>query len=417
MKISRSIVLVALIFTAAFFGFQTFQLEQQKNEMKNDLIELSKIQYGLFNVDEWKIILAEIITEKIEEFNLEHSNREEMKKKIDSFLKVAINELEEGYYEKKSKSITGLFSSGVAYATGIFGVIKQDIPKFTDQILDFLNDKENRKAIRSYLIKKLNTYTDETFSKTDYSKVITIQNKYGQSDSATTKQQLENSIIVVDENNKSNKLMLIGIAVFSLLFLLLLPNATRFELGLFLFICFVFLAIGVLLPMIEIDARLSSISFSLLGQKIQFTDQVLYFKSKSILEVVKLMVFQNRVDLVLVGLLVLTFSVLFPIVKLISSFIYLLDPKKGNNSFISFMVFKSGKWSMADVMVIAVFMAYIGFDGIISEQLNQLEKIAPNLDLLTTNKSSLLFGFYSFTMFVLLGLFASQKIQSSTAAS
>ena len=33
--------------------------------MKEDLIELSKVKYGLFNVDEWKKVLARIITKKL----------------------------------------------------------------------------------------------------------------------------------------------------------------------------------------------------------------------------------------------------------------------------------------------------------------------------------------------------------------
>jgi hypothetical protein len=68
---------------------------------------------------------------------------------------------------------------------------------------------------------------------------------------------------------------------------------------------------------------------------------------------------------------------------------------------------------MADVMVVAIFMAYIGFDGIISEQLRSLQGIAKNLDLLTTNNSNLLFGFCSFTLFVILSLIISQKIRNT----
>ncbi len=68
---------------------------------------------------------------------------------------------------------------------------------------------------------------------------------------------------------------------------------------------------GLLLPMIEIDARISSIRFTLLGESILFEDQVLYYKSKSILQVVSLMLTQRRLDVLFVGLLVLLFSVLF----------------------------------------------------------------------------------------------------------
>jgi hypothetical protein len=168
---------------------------------------------------------------------------------------------------------------------------------------------------------------------------------------------------------------------------------------------------GVLLPMIEIDARISSISLTLLGEPITFKDQVLYYKSKSILEVVRLMFTQGRADVLFVGVLVLLFSVLFPVAKLICSVVYVYSPSVRGNTTINFIVFKTGKWSMADVMVVAIFMAYIGFGGIISDQLRQLEGISENIDILTTNKSSLQLGFYLFTSFTVLSLVASQKIQ------
>lgn len=75
------------------------------------------------------------------------------------------------------------------------------------------------------------------------------------------------------------------------------------------------------------------------------------------------------------------------------------------------MVFKTGKWSMADVMVVAIFMSYIGFSGILTEQLNQLEGLTNKIDILTTNKSSLQIGFFLFTSFAILSLLVSQKLQ------
>ena len=75
------------------------------------------------------------------------------------------------------------------------------------------------------------------------------------------------------------------------------------------------------------------------------------------------------------------------------------------------MIFKTGKWSMADVMVIAIFMSYIGFSGIITEQLKQIEKITPTLDLLTTNNSNLRTGFFLFSSLTILSLLVSHKLQ------
>jgi uncharacterized membrane protein YtjA (UPF0391 family) len=163
--------------------------------------------------------------------------------------------------------------------------------------------------------------------------------------------------------------------------------------------------------MINIDARISRMEFELMGESIIFIDQVLYFKSKSILEVVWVMITNKKVDVMTVGILVFSFSVLFPVSKLLGSFAYIYSEKLRNNPVIKFLVFKTAKWSMADVMVVAIFMAYIGFTGIISEQLTSLENIALNVDIMTTNASSLQIGFFLFTAFAVLSLMVSHKLQ------
>jgi hypothetical protein len=62
---------------------------------------------------------------------------------------------------------------------------------------------------------------------------------------------------------------------------------------------------------------------------------------------------------------------------------------------------------MADVMVIAIFMAYIGFNGIITSQLGQLSKANQELVIVTTNGTFLQPGYYLFLTYTLLGLFLS----------
>ena len=123
------------------------------------------------------------------------------------------------------------------------------------------------------------------------------------------------------------------------------------------------------------------------------------------------MMSQGRLDLLFVGVLVMLFSVLFPVSKLLASSGYMFSEKLKKNKIINFLTFKTGKWSMADVFVIALFMAYLGFDGLITEQLKQLETLTNSSAVLTTNNSALMFGFYAFTGFVFFSLFISQKIK------
>jgi hypothetical protein len=62
---------------------------------------------------------------------------------------------------------------------------------------------------------------------------------------------------------------------------------------------------------------------------------------------------------------------------------------------------------MADVMVVALFMAYIGFNGLISSQLSHLSGASQHVDVLTTNGTNLQVGFFLFLSFCLGSLYLS----------
>ena len=162
--------------------------------------------------------------------------------------------------------------------------------------------------------------------------------------------------------------------------------------------------------MIEIDARISEISIGMFGERAEFKNQVLYYKSKSVLEVVWLMMTQGAFGLRCVGGLILCFSVLFPLAKLTSIALMQFNATLKARRSLQWLVRESGKWSMADVMVVAIFMSYIGFSGILSEQLKQLENFGSSVEILTTNQSRLQTGFFAFTGFALLSMFLSRSV-------
>lgn len=62
---------------------------------------------------------------------------------------------------------------------------------------------------------------------------------------------------------------------------------------------------------------------------------------------------------------------------------------------------------MADVLVVAIFMAFIGFSGIINSQLSDLGEAAQGVEVLTTNGTNLQPGFYIFMTYTILAMFLS----------
>ncbi|MBC7865073.1 MAG: paraquat-inducible protein A [Bacteroidia bacterium] len=415
MKNLRPISISLLLLCLCVLSFFVYKTELEKKEVKDDLIELSNIKYGLFNVDEWKKILAEVTAKKIEEFEVTDSTKVQMKPKISGFLNKVIGDFEITYYKKNSKTLGGFFRNAGAKAFNIFDELKENVPTFTNQILAFLDDPANKQRLKIYLTDKLNDYADNTFAKMDYSLRDSLIKKYNCQDRSAALSVLNSKFKILQNKSDLYKYILAFFAALVAILILCTKKASNLELILMLSTSFLLLILGLMLPMIEIDARVSNMRMSLLGEQINFDDQVLYYKSKSILEVVKLMLTQGGFDLLIVGILVLIFSVLFPLSKLVASVCLTLSPGLESNKIIRFLVHKIGKWSMADVMVVAIFMSYVGFSGILTEQLNQLDNLSSKLEVLTTNKSSLQIGFFAFTSFVLLSLLITNKLKSRNA--
>ena len=59
---------------------------------------------------------------------------------------------------------------------------------------------------------------------------------------------------------------------------------------------------------------------------------------------------------------------------------------------------------MADLMVVAIFMAYIGFKGILDSQMDHLNVKTKNLATIATNETSLQPGVILFVWYVIFGL-------------
>lgn len=407
------LIFLALIFGASlFFGYKIYQQEKANQELQADVIEMHDIKYGLFNVDEWKEVFAGLIAKKMNDFNIANTDETEMKKQISAFLESAIDNFQKRYEEQnKGGGITSLLKRSISSFAGVFDQVKKDIPIFTDEIYKFLTEGGSQEMLQKYLEDQLDAYVKDSFLVTDYTVMNNIIKKHEGKDKDDAVSIINTKIEENYENKEAYYYALLALFVVAISLLIFLKNKTKPEFLIFTSYSVLLLFLGVFLPMIAIDARIEELNFPFLGETIQFSDQVLFYKSKSIMEVVDLMISQNRLDLLFVGILVLLFSVLFPVSKLLSSLVYVFSDKMKNNKAVKFLVFKTGKWSMADVFVIALFMAYLGFDGLITEQLKQIQSITNSSAILTTNNSGLLFGFYAFTGFVFFSLFIAQKVE------
>lgn len=115
-------------------------------------------------------------------------------------------------------------------------------------------------------------------------------------------------------------------------------------------------------------------------------------------------------DRILVALLIFAFSVLIPVFKTVlltaSYFIKRSTVKLRISAFVSAI----GKWSMADVFVVAIFLAVLSTNHADTESHQQLAIFGFKLDLMITSAtlSAVGIGFYYFTAYCIVSLIGSQ---------
>lgn len=150
-------------------------------------------------------------------------------------------------------------------------------------------------------------------------------------------------------------------------------------------------AISVMSLLVGLFAPILTVSFN---KELPYVGEViLQHQSKTIYDTIQTLL-TNENNMV-VGILLLVFSVIFPIVKLFTTFMSSLSKFWRENK-IFHMLHNIGKWSMADVFVIAIFIVFL------------------NMEQTETSNANLHIGFYFFAMYVLTSMFASHVVQKQT---
>lgn len=412
---TRLIISWALYAFLCVFIITSVNLSKSNRERKLDLAEIDHIRYGLLNIDEWEEKIAVIITNKINDFDLVPENRESLQKSIEDMLYRLIDDFEKLLEIRTSGSFSGFKKWMAGFAIDI-EELRDNVPMFAESILEELNKPETKAELKVFLLAKLDEFVETTFNKDSQLILDALLAKYGCDGKQVCHDYLRE---MIDANEaRINRYVVMAIVLLILIFatnIIAVKYFSSWQVVILVLSSLLLLLAGISTPMIELEARIDLLLFQLIGEEIEFKEQIFFFQSKSILNVVGLLMNDGTLQMIFVGLLIFTFSVIFPLVKLLSTLVYFTNIRNlRENKFIQFFVKKSGKWSMADVMVVALFMAYIGFNGVVSSQLNNLSNAAKPVEILSTNGTQLVGGFYLFLFFCLSSLVLSEALTRKT---
>ena len=413
--------LSVLLASEAYFGAKLYMLSHQQKEIKEDYSEINNIMHGLFSADQWKDEVAGIIKHQVRHFTMTRKQKRQLQVEVEEIILALINKAE-ALVNKPTKTVGGKLKKFAIKTFVNTDKIKAQVPDFARTVIAKVDDPANKKKMSSMAMGKFQQiqktgYIDST-SAVNTSLNHTMYKKYHVSSRDEFNQKVISSLATIKTVTYNYCFGMLGcIAVVLSMWWIFRKrgdlHATLFVMS--LLFAFILLAVGLTASMIEVDARIRSLDFVLLGEHVVFKNQVLFFQSKSILDVVKILISQAGIDSILVGVLILIFSILFPIMKLSSTGIHLLGKKSiAENKFIKYFAFQSGKWSMADVIVIAIMMTYIGLNGLLENQLSSLNIKSDFLTIITTNNTALQPGFIIFISFVLYGLILSTILKYIT---
>jgi hypothetical protein len=409
MKLLKLILPILIIGTSIVLCQQIISNSISNQKSKNDYAELNHVKYGLLSVGEWKRQITAILAEEIDKLSLSKKSEQELRKHIEILLNKLIDQVDKKIREENSGSMKGRVKQAFINIFISLKDIKKGIPEYAGTILHEMTKPKTTGQIKTVLKKQLEKYADKTFDTADTAQISSIVLGTGSRDIESARIEVKKAILIKHRLiwKESVALIILSVILFAWSGFSkqpLTPDRYIFLVGSLV----ILLIAGVTTPTIDLEAKISQMNLVLMGHTIHFENQVLYFQSKSILDVFWIMINHADIQMKFVGLLLITFSIVFPLLKMASTLGYYFNYHRARrNPLIKFFVLQSGKWSMADVMVVAMFMTYIGFNGIITNQLAQLSSSAQELQILTTNGTSLQPGFYLFLTYTLLALFLS----------
>lgn len=412
-------ILIILLFSfitvaAAILAWQLRANSIKDKAYKTDYFAVNQIKYGLLSGNNWSWQVYKIIEMQVDSFRFTPENKKVLEKQLNALLTRIVDEADHVLHKKQKNTIDRI-KFKVINAFVDVDKFKAEIPHFSSSIIDEMEKSENKEQIKAMLKEKVTRILETTNQDLEGEQHAVIS-KYEPKTIDGFNQMIFQKTREIGEQQKKLGYTLIGLLILALALWLVVIKVNVLYTFSFLAsaaISLITLFIGVNLPMIEIDARIAMLDLHLLSSHITFKDQVIFFQTKSILDVVHILLSNGKADTAFVGCLIFLFSVLFPVMKLICATIYLYRRKK-SNGFIRYMAFNSGKWSMADVMVVAIFMAYVGFQGILNNQLEDINMRNETLNLISTNKSNLQTGFLIFVAFVLFNLILAEVLKKVT---
>lgn len=414
--VSNIVLLVGLsiLFAGAVYsGYRLQEISAERVQVKEDYSLSNSITFGLFSVDIWRDKISKIINSQIDDYNITPEQKKDIRVAVEGELHGLIAETVREI-NKPQKSIGGKLKKLAFNIIVDSAEIQAQVKPFAKTIVAKISSRESVERLKDIAGSKINELVNQTYDSTQvagYAVNKYVYNRYKVNNVNALNKEIEHRLTNLKAELFNYVYIILGCVLGALALWWFMRKHVELQTALFVFallFALVLLVVGSLVPIIEVDARMVSLDLQLMGEHIIFENQVLFYQSKSIVGVVGALMGQNKPDTIVVGVLIMLFVLVLPLLRLVAKGIYVLSNKKfARHPVIKYLTFELEKWDMADVMVVGVIMTYIGLNGILKSQLSSLTITTDSLRVITNNGTSLQPGYFIFAGYVVFSIILS----------
>ncbi len=406
-----------LLLPAIWFSWKTVDGLAARRLLRTDLAEISNVRYGILSADQWRDIIGPILNAQVGNLDLK-SQSKSLRPMVERSLYALLDNIKTQMTASSPKGSAKPGGANPFLVNMIVASLRPHVPEYTNVVMAQLARPETQKSFRDSIRSVLADAVKNTFGTTDMTAYNAILKRYGCSSGAVCEGTLDQHIDAADKDLTRDYLTVLASATLGFIVLMAgrrtLSRAVVVVLMLF---SIAMLVGGVLSPMLEVEVRVTKLDATLLGAPIEFHDQSLYYRSKTVLEVFQTLIQMGRPEMTLVAVLLILFSVVFPALKMLALGAFLFRPALLRTSrIVKLLAFDLSKWSMADVLVLAIFMSFVAFNGVIGSAWDGVRAM-PNVQQLQipTDASRILPGYYLFIGFCLSSIVLSKKLERGIA--
>lgn len=414
----RIVISVLLLLPAIWFSWTTIDGLTSRRLLREDLAEITHARYGILSADQWRSLIGPILNAQVDKLDLRGQSKN-LRPMVERSLYALLDNIKTQMTSPGTKAPGMPGKANAMLVNMIIATLRPHVPEYTNVVMKELTKPDTQKSFKDSIRGVLDDAVKNTFSSTDMSTYNAILKRYGCSSGTACEEILSKRIQGADRNLTRDYLIVLASAMLAFILLMIgRPTLSRSTVVVLMSFCIVMLIGGVLSPMLEVEVRVTKLDATLLGTPIAFRDQSLYYRSKTVLEVFETLIEMGRPEMTLVGVLVILFSVVFPALKMLALGACLIRPALlRTNRLVKLLAFELSKWSMADVMVLAIFMSFVAFNGVIGSAWDGLREV-PNIHqvLIPTNASRILPGYYLFVGFCLGSILLSKKLEHGIAS-